>query len=61
MNMQVYPFFKCWNVGLSGIQLVLPEWTKMPIPAPEQGDHGPDWDTGCRYADAADIDLDADD
>jgi hypothetical protein len=22
MNMQVYPFFKCWNVGLSGIQLV---------------------------------------
>ncbi len=22
MNMKVYPFFKCWNVGLSGIQLV---------------------------------------
>ncbi len=60
------PFFKCRNVGLSGIQSVRyrneqkcrcrnKSGTEIRGPSPV-----PDWNTGCRNADAGGIDLDAD-
>ncbi len=66
-----YPFFKCWNVGLSGLLSVRCQ-TEQKCQNRNQSGTGigdtvwnrnapvPDWNTVCRNADAGGIDLDAD-